>query len=179
MGLKREINGTLFELVQGDVTELDTDAIVNAANSGLQLGAGVAGAVRVKGGASIQAECDRIGGCALGDAVITGGGNLKAKYVIHAVGPRYGIDPEPETKLKSAVMKSLELADNKGLKSIGLPAVSTGIYGYPLKDAAKVILGAVIEKLKAGTVSIRHVVLCLFSEKDFIVFKKALEEMDD
>lgn len=179
MGVKAEINGTVLELTQGDVTELDTDAIVNAANSGLQLGAGVAGAIRTKGGPSIQAECNKIGGCPLGGAVITGGGNLKAKYVIHAVGPRYGIDPEPEKNLKSAIIKSLEIADSKGLRSIGLPAVSTGIYGYPLDEAAGTITGAVIEKLQEGTDSLERVVLCLFSAKDFDIFKNALGKLND
>lgn len=175
MGLKREINGTLFELVQGDITELDTDAIVNAANSALQLGAGVAGAIRAKGGPSVQAECDRIGGCPLGGAVITGGGNLKAKYVIHAVGPRYGIDPAPEKNLKSAIIRSLEVADNHGLKSIAIPAVSTGIYGYPLEDAAEAVISAILEKIGAGLTNLNHVILCLFTESDYNAFKNILE----
>jgi len=178
MGINININGTDFQLIKGDVTELDTDAIVNAANSQLQLGAGVAGAILAKGGAEIQRECDEIGSCPLGDAVITTGGNLKAKYVIHAVGPRYGIDPDPELNLKSAVKNSIKLADSKGLKSIGLPAVSTGIYGYPLDEAARAIVSSVMETLYYGT-SLERVVLCLFTENDYKVFSNMLEHMND
>lgn len=178
MGIDADINGTLFSIIQGDVTELDTDAIVNAANSELQLGAGVAGAILSKGGSSIQAECDKIGHCPLGEAVITGAGKLTAKHVIHAVGPRYGIDPEPEKNLKSAIRKSIELADKKGLSSIGLPAVSTGIYGYPLEDAARAIIESIIDTLNDGT-GLDEVILCLFSEKDYGIFARSLADMND
>lgn len=168
--------GVAFEIIQGDITDQPTDAIVNAANSQLKLGAGVAGAIRSKGGPDIQKECDEIGGCLLGSAVITTGGKLRAKYVIHAVGPRYGIDPEPDKNLKSAIKSSIEVAENKGLKSISIPAVSTGIYGYPLEDAAKVIISAILEKLDKLT-NIRKIVLCLFSEKDYKIFTETMDRM--
>src|SRR6266508_5652905 len=125
-----------IELIQGDITSLRVDAIVNAANEHLQLGAGVAGAVRRKGGPSVQQECDRIGGCAVGGTVVTGGGNLSVRWVIHAVGPVWHGGQEGEEKLlASAVRSSLERAEEIGAKSIALPAISTGVYGFPLKLA--------------------------------------------
>lgn len=172
-----EINGILIETVLGDITELDTDAIVNPANTRLILGGGVAGAIRSKGGGLIQRECDALNGCPLGEAKATSGGNLKADYVIHAVGPVYGTDPEPEKYLKSAIMKSLEMADNMGLKSIALPAVSTGIFRYPLEEAAEIIVGASAEFARKCNSSINKIVLCLFTEKDYNVFKMILEKM--
>src|SRR5689334_20064681 len=122
------INGITVELVKRDITDLALDAIVNPANSHLVLGAGVAGAVARKGGPSIQVECDQIGHCDVGSAVITGGGHLPAKHVIHAVGPRMGEGNEP-AKLASATRSSLALADQQALTSIALPAISTGVFG--------------------------------------------------
>jgi len=169
--IEKQINNCSFKIVQGDVTDLSTDAIVNAANSQLQLGAGVAGAIRKKGGSSIQKECNEIGKCKLGEAVITSGGNLKAKYVIHAVGPRYGIDFEPEMNLYSAIYSSLEVARDNKLTSIGIPAVSTGIYGFPVEDAAICIINAIDDFLtEEEDNSLNEIVLCLFSDKDYEIF---------
>jgi len=114
--MKLRVNNSEIELVQGDITESDTDAIVNAANSQLVLGAGVAGAIRTKGGPAIQEECNAIGHCPVGGAVITSGGNLKARHVIHAVGPRQGEGNEEE-KLKNATLSSLKVAEKNNLKS--------------------------------------------------------------
>src|SRR6476620_6760866 len=125
------LDHTQLELVEGDITELEVDAIVNAANEHLQLGTGVAGAIRQKGGPSIQVECDRIGGAPVGTAVMTGAGNLKARRVIHAVGPRMG-EGDEDKKLASAVRAALGLADRRGMKSIALPAISTGTFGFPI-----------------------------------------------
>src|SRR5512140_2958890 len=126
--MNRTTNLSVIELVKGDITELDVDAIVNAANDRLVLGGGVAGAIRRKVGPAIQAECDKIGGCPVGRAAITTGGNLKAKYVIHAVGPRMG-EGDEDQKLRSATLNSLSLADKNRLKTIAFPAISTGIFG--------------------------------------------------
>jgi O-acetyl-ADP-ribose deacetylase (regulator of RNase III) len=126
--MRIKINYTFLELTKGDITDQTTDAIVNAANTALQLGGGVAGAIRRKGGPKIQEECNRIGGTHVGGAVITTGGNLKAKYVIHAVGPIHG-EKNEDGKLKDATLNSLILADQKNLKSIAFPAISTGIFG--------------------------------------------------
>ncbi|NVM46547.1 MAG: macro domain-containing protein, partial [Candidatus Lokiarchaeota archaeon] len=123
-----KVKNSLIKLTQGDITDLATDAIVNAANAQLILGGGVAGAIRRKGGPIIQEECNKIGGTFVGGAVITTGGNLKAKHVIHAVGPRMG-EGDEDNKLMNAVLNSLKLMDEHGLKSIAFPAISTGIFG--------------------------------------------------
>ncbi len=166
--MERVINQTIIELVQGDITEMETDAIVNAANVQLLLGGGVAGAIRRKGGASIQEDCKRIGGTHVGGAVITTGGNLKAKHVIHAVGPRMGEGGE-DGKLKDATLNSLKIADQHHLQSISFPAISTGIFGYPLDRCARVMLSTAVEYLK-GKTGLRRVVFCLFGEESFSGF---------
>ncbi|NDJ76580.1 MAG: macro domain-containing protein [Chloroflexi bacterium] len=174
------INDTTVELVQGDITELETDAIVNAANSQLLLGEGVAGAIRRKGGPSIQAECDAIGRCDVGNAVITGGGNLKARHVIHAVGPRMGEGSEAG-KLACAVRVSLALAEEHALHSIALPAISTGVFGYPLEACADVMLRVIIDYTFEELEHLTHVVVCLYDSQAFDVFAaefaKKLEEL--
>lgn len=167
-----QINNKSLELVEGDITELDTDAIVNAANASLILGAGVAGAIRRKGGPAIQAECNKIGGCPVGGAVITTGGNLKAKYVIHAVGPRMGEGNEDE-KLKNATLNSLKVADENSLQSIAFPAISTGIFGFPIERCAEIMLSTAIEFLE-GAAHLQKVVFCLYGEEAFQTFKDAL-----
>ena len=169
-----QINNKTLELAEGDITELDTDAIVNAANSSLILGAGVAGAIRAKGGPAIQRECDEIGGCPVGGAVITGGGNLKAQHVIHAVGPRKG-EGDEEEKLKNATLNSLKVADDNGLKSIGYPAISTGVYGFPIERCAEIMLSATIDYLQ-GETGLEKVVYCLYGQEAFGVFEGVLKK---
>jgi len=144
------INNKKISLVQGDITEMETDVIVNAANSQLILGGGVAGAIRNKGGPTIQEECNKIGGTFVGGAVITKGGNLKAKHVIHAVGPRMGEENE-DYKLRSATINSLRLMDEHQLKSIAFPAISTGIFGYPIERCAKIMISTAKEYLSGNT----------------------------
>ena len=163
---------TTLELVQGDITDMDVDVVVNAANQHLQLGAGVAGAIRTKGGPSIQEECNRIGGTPVGTAVMTGAGNLKARQVIHAVGPQMG-EGDEDKKLASAVRAALALADRHGMKSIALPAISTGIFGFPLDRAARIMLTEIQRFLQGGT-KLDRVVLCLYDDEAFTVFKKEL-----
>ncbi|MEX2724184.1 MAG: macro domain-containing protein [Candidatus Freyarchaeota archaeon] len=169
------VNKTILELVQGDITEQSTDAIVNAANAALQLGGGVAGAIRRKGGPKIQEECNKIGGTYVGGAVITTGGNLKAKYVIHAVGPRWGEGNEDE-KLRNATLNSLKLADEKNLKSISFPAISTGIFGFPMKRASEIMLKTTIEYLK-GKTGLEKVVFVLYDKESYNIFNKTLKGM--
>ena len=159
-------------LVQGDITELDTDVIVNAANAQLVLGGGVAGAIRKKGGPTIQEECNKIGGTFVGGAVMTNGGNLKAKHVIHAVGPRMGEGNEDE-KLKNATLNSLKLMDEHNMKTIAFPAISTGIFGYPIDRCAKIMITTAKEYLKGAT-QIKEVIFCLYSSQDYEVFEKEL-----
>ena len=158
--MHRKVGKTVIELVQGDITELDTDAIVNAANASLWMGGGVAGSIRRKGGPEIQKECDRIGGTFVGGAVITTGGKLRAKHVIHAVGPRQG-EGEEDLKLKNAALNSLKVADENKLRSIAFPAISTGIFGYPLDKCAAIMLSTTIEYLK-GKSGLEKVVFCLY-----------------
>lgn len=168
----RNINQSVIELIQGDITEMATDAIVNAANAQLILGGGVAGAIRRKGGPKIQEECNQIGGTVVGGAVITTGGNLKAKHVIHAVGPMMG-EGDEDNKLRQATLNSLKLADQHQLKSIAFPAISTGIFGYPLDRCARIMLSETINYLQ-GKTGLKRVVFCLFDEQAFSVFQKTL-----
>jgi len=168
-----KINKSILELVQGDITELDTDAIVNAANAQLVLGGGVAGAIRRKGGPEIQAECNKAGPISVGQAAITAAGNLKAKYVIHAVGPMMGEGDEDE-KLKNATLGSLCLADENNLESIAFCAISTGIFGYPIKRCAKIMLKTTIDYLN-GETNLEKVVFCLYDKAAYDVFENHLE----
>ena len=173
--MKIVVCGRSLELLQGDITEMDTDAIVNAANAQLILGAGVAGAIRSKGGPSIQEECNRIGPIQVGQAAITGAGRLKARYVIHAVGPRMG-EGEEDQKLRSATLSSLRLADQNGLKSIAFPAISTGIFGFPVERCAQLMLGTVLDYLKRDT-ALERVIFCLFGQDSYKAFQTALEKL--
>jgi O-acetyl-ADP-ribose deacetylase (regulator of RNase III) len=174
--MERLIKGKAIRLIRGDITELAVDAIVNAANAQLMLGGGVAGAIRVKGGPSIQEECNRIGGTFVGGAVITGAGNLKARHVIHAVGPRLGEGNENE-KLRQATLNSLKRAGENGLRSIGFPAISTGIFGFPKDKCARIMLGVVRDYLEAEETSLEAVVFCLWSKEDLEVFTDTLESV--
>ena len=173
--MKLRVNNSEIELVQGDITESDTDAIVNAANSQLVLGAGVAGAIRTKGGPSIQEECNALGHCPVGGAVITSGGTLKARHVIHAVGPRQG-EGDEEEKLKNATLSSLKVAEENNLKSITFPAISTGVYGFPLDACARIMLTTIKEYL-SGTTKIERVVFALFDDQSFKAFKDQLKKL--
>lgn len=171
--MQREIKKSILQVVEGDLTEMETDAIVNAANEYLKHGGGVAGAIVRKGGRIIQEESDKIGYCRVGQAVITGGGNLKAKYVIHAVGPRMGEGNEDE-KLRNATLNSLKLAEENKLTSIAFPAISTGIFGFPMDRAAKIMLKTAINYLK-GETNLRRIIFCLFGKDSLNIFEKELE----
>lgn len=176
--LRTEIGRTVLELVKGDITELTVDSIVNAANGSLKLGGGVAGAIRRKGGPEIQRECDRIiaerGRIPTGEAVITTGGNLKARYVIHAVGPVYG-EGDEDRKLEKATLNSLKLADEHGLKSIAFPAISTGYFGLPKERCAQIMIPAAISYVKGGT-SLERIIFCLYNQETYDIFKSTLEK---
>ena len=173
--MKVTINKTILELTVNDITDLDTDAIVNAANTDLQLGGGVAGVIRRKGGPKIQEECNKIGRIRVGEAVKTTGGALKAKYVIHAVGPTHGEEHEDE-KLKDATLNSLILADKNGLKSIAFPAISTGIFGFPRDRCATIMLSTTIAYLE-GPTELESVIYCLYDHSTFEIFKSTLETL--
>jgi len=172
--MEKRINQAMVHLTQGDITEMQVDAIVNPANQNLILGGGVAGAIAKKGGPVIQEECSRIGGTYVGGAVVTSAGNLQAKKVIHAVGPRMGEGNEDE-KLTHATMNSLVVAEEYKLKSIAFPAISTGIFGYPVDRCAKIMLQVAIGFLQRPS-HITDIYFCLWTEDDYQVFAEVLKE---
>jgi len=173
--MEKKVGQAVLEVNQCDITEMDTGAIVNAANAQLILGAGVAGAIRTKGGPKIQEECNTIGGTFVGGAVITTGGNLKARHVIHAVGPRMGEGNEEE-KLKNATLNSLKLTDENNLTSITFPAISTGIFGFPKERCAEIMLATVIDYLKGDT-CLKRVIFCLHSASSYEIFSETLKRL--
>jgi O-acetyl-ADP-ribose deacetylase (regulator of RNase III) len=174
----RDVEGTRIELVKGDITAQETDAVVNAANSGLRGGGGVDGAIHRAGGPTIMEECRQMGSCPTGGAVITTGGELPADHVIHAVGPRWqGGQRGEEQLLAGAYSSSLQIAMDEGLQSVAFPSISTGAYGYPAEEAARVALNAIIEFLRQNPGELELVRLVLFSRKDLQTYREALEEL--
>jgi O-acetyl-ADP-ribose deacetylase (regulator of RNase III) len=192
--MRIQVSDAVLELVEGDITEMDVDAIVNAANERLAHGGGVAGVISRKGGPAIQSESDAWvqshGRVPTGSAAITSGGRLKVgenrRFVIHAVGPVYdGTDRSAEL-LASAVRAALRMADDRGLKSVALPAISTGIFGYPMEEAARVMLRAAIAYLEGAgperepqvrsrrKTGLERVVFCLYGQSAFDVFAREL-----
>ena len=168
-------NAGRIRLVEGNIALMEVTAIVNAANKSLILGGGVAGAIRNFGGPTIQEECDRIGPIEVGEAVLTGGGNLKAKYVIHAVGPVYG-EGDEDQKLSLATLNSLKIAAKKRMKNIAFPAISTGIFGFPIQKCSEIMLKVAIEFLNNNACP-REIVFCLFGKEAFSIFKKTFETL--
>ena len=170
-----KVNGAVLSIVNGDITQENTDAIVNAANSGLRGGGGVDGAIHRAGGPAIMAECRQIGGCPTGKAVITTGGNLKARYVIHTVGPVYRDGSRGEAALlQSAFSESLKLAEEKGLKSLSFPAISTGAYGFPMHEAARIAIKTVVDYLKTSP-GLELVRFVLFGQEAYDNFVEELK----
>jgi len=175
--IEKTIAGKVLRLVQGDITERKVDAIVNAANSYLQHGGGVAGAIVRKGGQRIQAESDKIGFVPVGHAALTGAGNLPAKFVIHAVGPRMG-EGDEDNKLRNAVRNSLILADNKGFRSISIPAISSGIFGFPKDRCAQILTGEVYEYVKRNPQSnLAEIEFCVFDDQTVRYFTQEFEKI--
>ncbi len=158
-----------IRIIQGDITETDCQALVNPANSDLILGGGVAGAIRKKGGPSIQDACDEIGHCPVGGAVITIAGNLRACNVIHAVGPRLG-EGEEDAKLLGATLNSLKVAEEKNISSIAFPAISTGIFGFPVDRCADIMLKAVHGFLSNERVKLNRVDFILYDQTALDIF---------
>lgn len=164
-----------IQIEQGDLTEMDTDAIVNAANNDLQLGGGVAGAIRRKGGPKIQAECNEIGTIPVGGAAITTGGDLKARHVIHAASMELGGRTSAHA-LRSATAHSLRIAAQHGLKTIAFPAVGTGIAGFPVRECAEIMLREAAKHLE-GTTSIEKIDFVLFDEDALKTFQEVFHEL--
>lgn len=178
MASQIKIGQSVLEVVQGDITHEETEAIGNAANSALAGGGGVDGAIHRAGVPKIMAELRaRYKGCPTGSAVITGGGNLKAKYVIHAVGPRYSGAPRDAELLASAYRKSLELCTEHRIRSIAFPSISTGIYGYPVREASRIALKTVIDYLKDHP-EIERVRFVLFDSATLTAYEEALRELN-
>jgi O-acetyl-ADP-ribose deacetylase (regulator of RNase III) len=171
------IGTTTFFLEEGDLTLQETSAIVNAANSRLAGGGGVDGAIHRAGGPAIMEECRQIGGCPTGEAVITRGGNLKAKYVIHTVGPIYRGGARGEEKLlASAYRECLKLAQKKGIRSVAFPSLSTGAYGYPLEEAARIAIGTVLDFIKTRT-GFDRVGFVLFGSRAYEAYEEVLRRL--
>jgi O-acetyl-ADP-ribose deacetylase len=176
-----KIGKTVLRLVTGDIAEQDTDAVVTAAHWRLNKGAGTDGTIHTKGGPKIYEECQKIGGCPIGDAVITTGGNLKARHVIHAVGPvwRGGDEHEPQL-LASAYRRSLEVAVENKLRSISIPSISTGAFVYPLRLAAPIAIKTIVEFLRKGANDLEEVRMVIYSREDdkaFQLFVAALKHL--
>jgi O-acetyl-ADP-ribose deacetylase (regulator of RNase III) len=175
--VKVTVNKSVLELVEGDITQQDTDAIVNAANQSLLGGGGVDGAIHRAAGPQLLAECRTLGGCRTGDAKITKGYNLKARHVIHTVGPVYRRESkEVSDLLASAYQRSMEVAHENGLKSLAFPSISTGAYGYPIEEAAPTALSTVIDYLKDHE-GIENVRFVLFSVDVLKAYEKALQDL--
>ena len=175
--MKVNVQKSILEIVQGDITQQDTEAIGNAANSDLAGGGGVDGAIHRAGGPSMMSELRaKYKGCPTGSAVITSGGNLKAKYVIHAVGPRYSGSPKDPELLSGAYRRSLELCTQNKISSIAFPSISTGIYGYPVEEASRIALKTVMDYLKDHP-EIKLVRFVLFDSKTYDVYEEALKKL--
>jgi len=164
-----------LKLVEGNIVALHAEAIVNAANKSLILGGGVAGAIRNFGGPSIQEECNAIGPIEVGEAVITGAGNLNADYVIHAVGPVYG-EGDEDIKLSNATLNSLKIAQKKKIKSIAFPAISTGIFHFPIKRCAEIMIKVIMDFLRKNNHP-EEIILCLYGERAYSIFQGTFERM--
>lgn len=170
--MELHINKSRLVLLEGDITKETTDAIVNAANELLGPGGGVCGAIHNAAGSRLWEECRLLGGCKTGEAKITKGYNLKAKHVIHAVGPVYSSIPEDIINLANSYRNSLETAQKNNLKSISFPSISTGIFGYPVLEAAEIAIKTIVDFLKENS-EIELVQIVLFDENTFRIYEEA------
>jgi O-acetyl-ADP-ribose deacetylase (regulator of RNase III) len=179
---KLKVKNVTLEVIQGDITKLEVDIIVNAANSSLMGGGGVDGAIHRAGGKAILEECIKIrkekGGCPTGEAVITTAGNLNASYVIHTVGPVWnGGKSGEERKLRSCYRNSLKLAERHQAKSIAFPNISTGVYRYPKEGAARVALDEVCAFIRENEVGIERIIFVCFDDDNYRIYKEKMKEL--
>ena len=176
MSTQYKVGNSILELVLGDIILQETDAVVNAANSQLAPGGGVSGAIHHGAGSQLWDECKALGGCGTGEAKITRGYNLYADHIIHTVGPIYaGRVSDPEN-LKNSYQNSLDLASKNNLKSISFPSISTGVFGYPVKEASYISLKAIINWIRQHP-GIELVRMVLHSEEDYNIYKSALDNL--
>ena len=173
---KLVIGRTTLELVMGDITKQDTEAIVNAANKQLAPGGGVAGAIHRAAGSELWEECKKLGGCKTGEAKLTSGHKLRAKYIIHTVGPVYTGSPKDSEDLRACYCNSLRLAEENGITSVSFPAISTGAFGYPIEEAAEISLSTVKNYLE-GETSLKLVRFVLYSQSDYDAYREALKRI--
>lgn len=169
--------GSKIEIIQGDITKLDVDAIVNAANNSLLGGGGVDGAIHMAAGPQLVEECAKLNGCHTGDAKITKGYNLPARHVIHTVGPVWfgGTENEPE-KLANCYRKSMQIANENHIQTIAFPAISTGVYGYPKNPAAQIAINQIVEYLEKYP-DIKKVTFVLFDKENFDIYTSILSKL--
>jgi O-acetyl-ADP-ribose deacetylase (regulator of RNase III) len=170
-----KIGESLLELTTGDITKQETEAVVNAANKRLAPGGGVAGAIHKAAGPELWEECKKLGGCKTGEAKITKGYDLPASYIIHTVGPVYSGSPEDPKKLAQCYRETLKLAEEHNIKSISFPALSTGYFGYPMEEAARIALKTVSEFLRKSKIQLVRFVL--YDSKALEIHEKVLEEL--
>ena len=173
-----DYKGVVIKILKGDITEQNTDAVVNAANKRLSPGGGVAGAIHSAAGSGLWAECKKIGHCETGKAVITKGYKLPAKWVIHTVGPVWAKRNEDSTMLHTSYVNSLTLADEHGIKSISFPAISTGAFGYPLEEGAGIAVKAVSETIPKLS-SVQLIQFILYDDKTYNVFEEKLKNLEE
>ena len=174
--LEKKIGTVTIRIVEGDITDQDTDAIVNAANNELWMGSGVAGAIKSKGGVAIEKEAVSLGPIEIGEAAITGGGALKARYVIHAAGMGRDLRTD-ETKIRNTTINSLKRAEEKQLRSVAFPSIGTGVGGFSLEKAAEVMLGAVKSYLENESSNLELIVFVLWGEEAYSAFAMQLDKL--
>ncbi|MBA7615260.1 O-acetyl-ADP-ribose deacetylase [subsurface metagenome] len=176
MPIKYKIKNSILELVAGDITVQDTEAVVNAANKALSPGGGVSGAIHRAAGPELWDECRTLGGCRTGEAKLSRGYNLKAKYVIHTVGPVYSSSKSDPEDLRDCYKNSLLLASRNKIKSVSFPSISTGVFGYPVKEASRVALKTITNFLEEHP-EIELVRMVLFTEGDYGIYKASLDKI--
>ncbi len=175
-GTRLKVGNSILELIQGDITGQDTEAVVNAANARLAPGGGVAGAIHRAAGAGLWQECRKLNGCRTAEAKITAAYNLPNKYVIHTVGPIYRGTKNDAQMLEQSYLNSLKLAEEKKIKSLAFPALSTGAFGYPVREAARIALNAIINYL-SGKTGIQLVRLVLYDNSALAIHQETLQEI--
>ncbi len=176
---KRNVHGVIVECVKGNIAaQPDIEAIVNAANAELRIGGGVAGAIHRAAGPGLEAECRPLAPIQPGEAVITGAHNLPNRYVIHCLGPVYGIDKPSDRLLASCYRNALQLTEDNGIRSIAFPAISTGAFGYPLEPAARIALNAISDILPDLSI-VHHIRVVLFSNADKNVYEQVMTEFTE